>query len=253
MPFSRSRDRKRFGWIKSVRIAHRGLHTARDHAPENSLRAFACAARRRFAIEFDVHLSADGVVMVFHDETLDRMTQAKGRLSLVNAATLQSLPLSGTDERIPTLKQVLDLVAGQVGILVELKTENAKDDRLEQAVARLLANYRGPVAVQSFNPRTVAWFANHFPNVPRGQLSMDFRRGSGRMSLSNRRRLTAMSTLERTRADFIGYHVQAMPNFSLTNWRKLGVPVLAWTVRNMRQFKCARRFADNIIFEGDYP
>ncbi len=236
-----------------MRIAHRGLHALRDHVPENSLKAFARAARRRFAIELDVHLSADGVVMVFHDETLDRLTHATGRLDAVNADALSALRLGGTDERIPALKQVLDLVAGKVGILVELKTENAKDDRLERQVARLLSQYRGPVAVQSFNPRTVAWFADHFSCVPRGQLSMDFRRGTGRMSLSHRRRLTAMSALERTRADFIGYHVQAMPNFSLATWRKLGVPVLAWTVRNLRQFKRAQLFADNIIFEGDYP
>jgi len=242
MAFSRSRDAKRMGWLLARPIAHRGLHDGNRRVPENSLKAFARAMERRLPFELDVHLSREGEVVVFHDFTLKRMTGAAGRLADMTMAELGVLRLAGTQERVPSLEEVLDQTRGRVGILVELKTERGSDGRLERRVADLLATYRGPVAVQSFNPATVQWFRDHAPDLARGQLAMVYA-GHGA------RRRTTMVDLARHRADFLGYHSADLPNRAVTAWRKLGVATLAWTIRSPRQ----NPPVDNIIFEGFSP
>jgi glycerophosphoryl diester phosphodiesterase len=252
MRFSRSHNKRHLGWLIGHPIAHRGLHSAKAGVIENALPAFARAARRGFNLELDVHLSADGGVIVFHDDSLDRLTKARGKLADYTMAELSRLSLGGTNATIPTLAQVLDLVAGRCGILVELKTESAKDDRLERAVADLLKTYKGPVAVQSFNPKTVEWFARHFPEIPRGLLAMDYRGFAG-MPIARRRGMTAMVNLARIGADFIGYHAISAHHAPVQAWRRLGVPVLVWTIRSPAAQRRVRPFADNIIFEGFRP
>jgi glycerophosphoryl diester phosphodiesterase len=241
------------GWLARVPIAHRGLHDLGTGCPENSLSAFAKAIRAGFSIELDVHASADGEAIVFHDETLLRMTGQAGLLGNRHTAELTTLSLKHSNQRIPTLPQVLELVAGQVGLLIELKTEHVSDERLERRVADLLARYRGPVAIQSFKPDTIAWFHAQAPDLPRGQLAFDLTRGSSDLSRAQRRRLSDMDRLMRDGADFIGYHIKAMPRLALCKWRDLGLPVLAWTIRTPADLKRARRYADNIIFEGIRP
>jgi glycerophosphoryl diester phosphodiesterase len=252
MRFSRSHNKRHLGWLIGHPIAHRGLHAAKAGVVENAQPAFDRAARHGFNLELDVHLSADGGVIVFHDDTLDRLTAATGKLRHYQTAELTSLTLGGTKATIPTLEQVLELVAGRCGILVELKTETANDDQLEQAVARLLKTYAGPVAVQSFNPKTIDWFARHFPQIPRGLLAMDYR-GFADMPIAQRRRMTVMANLARIRADFIGYHAKSAGLAAVQTWRRLGVPVLVWTIRTPAAQRRVMSFADNIIFEGFRP
>ncbi len=253
MLFSRLHNRRHSNWLTRVPVAHRGLHGQGQYAPENSLRAFANAIRRGFAIELDVHASLDGEAIVFHDDTLMRMTGQDGLLAQFLTRDLVAMTLKGSDQHIPTLAQVLDLVRGQVGLLIELKTERATDDRLERRVSELLRPYRGPVAVQSFNPATIRWFARYHGDLPRGQLAYDEVRAKSKAPLRLRRRRASMDSLLRDRADFIGYHVKAMPNLALMKWRRRGVPVLAWTIRNRTDLSRARHHADNIIFEGIEP
>ena len=119
---SRRRRRKFADSSLICPYAHRGLHG--EGVPENSLAAFKKAVENGHGIELDLQLSADGEVMVFHDYTLKRMTGEAGLLSEKTAEELRSLRLAGTDEHIPTLREVLELVDGQVPLLVELKGEN---------------------------------------------------------------------------------------------------------------------------------
>ncbi len=147
--------------------AHRGLWG--DGIPENSLAAFAKAAEQGFAIELDVQLSCDGEVFVFHDYTLSRMCGREETLSSLPAATLKEITLKNTDERIPTFREVLDLVAGRVPLLVELKGEST-NTALCPAVAALLDAYEGTYCVESFNPMLLRWFKKNRPRVVRGFL-----------------------------------------------------------------------------------
>jgi glycerophosphoryl diester phosphodiesterase len=136
-------------WLRSRPVAHRGLHDAAR--PENSLAAFEASAQAGHPIELDVHLTADGHAVVFHDDDLPRMTGRPGRVADATLAELRALPLLDTDERIPSLDDVLALVHGRVPVLVELKAR-APYGPLEQAVRDRLRRRPGAYAVQSLDP-----------------------------------------------------------------------------------------------------
>jgi len=146
-------------------FAHRGLWGV-GGAPENSLSAFEAACRAGFGIELDVFLSSDGEPVVFHDENLERLAGLKARVWELSAAELSAAPLRGGPDRIPTLRQVLELVAGRAMLLIEIKASPAVGGPLESAVAEALDHYPGPAAVISFEARALAWFAANRPDRP---------------------------------------------------------------------------------------
>ena len=156
---------------KNVKYAHRGLHGG--GVPENSLTAFRLAVETGYGIELDVHSAKDGVAVVFHDGTLNRMVGKDAALSEFTAEELSKMNLSETDEKIPTFKEVLELVGGKVPLLVELK-QDAKEVGVAKAAAEALRQYTGDFIVESFNPFTLAEFGREMPEVRRGILSQNF-------------------------------------------------------------------------------
>lgn len=164
----------RKSWIVRTPIAHRGFHTA--EFPENSLGAFANAAENGFAIELDVRTIDDGTVVVFHDDSLTRMTNSDGYIGNMKKEDLKSLKLLGTDYYIPTLEEVLTEVNGSTPIMIEIKNDG-KVGKLENSVINILSGYNGKIAVQSFNPYSLEYFEKHAPQYLRGQLSMFFNKG----------------------------------------------------------------------------
>lgn len=158
----------RAAFLGATDYAHRGLHGPFTGLAENSQSAFAAAAERGFGIECDVRLSADGVAFVFHDARLDRMTDARGRLSDLPATALDGIALRG-DGPVPRLSALLTLLAGRVPLLIELKIDRGERVApLCRAVRDALAGYAGPVAAMSFHPGVARWFRVHAPEVPRG-------------------------------------------------------------------------------------
>jgi len=155
-----------------IPLAHRALHDAAQGRPENSRSAIAAAIDAGYGIEIDVQLSSDGQAMVFHDYDLARLAKDSGPIQQRSASDLARVVLRGSDEGIPTLNEVLDLVAGRVPLLIEIKDQDgamgANVGRLEQAVAKAVHGYDGPLALMSFNPHAVQQLAIHAPKVPRG-------------------------------------------------------------------------------------
>ena len=153
-------------------LAHRALHDVTDGRPENSRAAIKAAMEAGYGIEIDVQLSVDGTAMVFHDYDLKRLAKDSGPIAQRARADLEQVVLRGSDEGIPTLREVLELVAGQVPLLIEVKDQDgimgANVGRLERAVAREIEGYQGPLAVMSFNPHSVQQKAIHAPQVVRG-------------------------------------------------------------------------------------
>ena len=146
-------------WLTARPVAHRGYHDAYAGRIENSLKAAAAAVDKGFSIEADLQLSADGVPMVFHDDTLDRLTEGRGPVSARTAAELSAIPLmDGGGDTIPTLQAFLDLVAGRVPLVLEMKSDMRRGAGIAAPVADVLAGYDGPVAVMSFDPEIVAAF-----------------------------------------------------------------------------------------------
>jgi glycerophosphoryl diester phosphodiesterase len=246
-------------WLLRTPIAHRGLHDTRRGVIENSLPAFWAASRAGFPAELDARLLADGEVVVFHDQHLERLTEASGPIAALTSAQLRNVLLAGAgadgdpkteDARIPLLKDVLDLVAGSTPLLIEVKNE-ATVGPIERAVMRALADYRGPFAIQSFNPGTVRFWRDHAPEVPRGLLSGDFRHEQIDDGL--RRRLQNLEDVAECEPDFIGYDVRLLPFPPVARERTAGRLILGWTVRSPEEGLRALAHCDNVIFEGFDP
>lgn len=150
--------------------AHRGLHDSSRLIPENSMPAFRAAVKQNLAIELDIHLTRDGKVVVFHDESLKRICNAEGTVENSTFDTLQHLHLSGTSEHMPLFSDVLRYVNGRVPLLIELKLPDS-NMKLCPAAWDILKDYKGPYMIQSFNSLGIRWFHKHAPQVLRGQLS----------------------------------------------------------------------------------
>ncbi|MCW2307263.1 glycerophosphodiester phosphodiesterase family protein [Rhodobium gokarnense] len=245
-------------WLTARPVAHRGYHDAHAGRIENSLAAAAAAIGKGFSIEADLQLSADGVPMVFHDDTLDRLTEGRGPVGALTAAELSSIPLmDGGGDTIPTLKAFLDLVGGRVPLVLEMKSDMRRGAAIAGPVADVLAGYDGPVAVMSFDPEIVAAFKTLAPHLPRGitACATSPRDPEWRLlTLMERFALRHLLHAPRTRLDFIAYDIDALPAPAVSLMHRLfGTPVLTWTVRTTDQRRRAARHADQIIFEGFDP
>ncbi len=209
--------------------AHRGLHD--DRIPENSLAAFARACETGFGIELDIRLSRDGEVMVFHDDTLERMTGDPRYLSELSAEELGTLTLAGTRETIPTLAAVLALVDGRVPLLVELKGESF-DTSLCQKAAALLRDYKGSFCIESFNPLLIKEMRRHLPDAFCGLLYTHVVRDKQKVSVINLA-LTAMAMNFLCKPNFIAYNEKdrrALPVRLSTGLYH--APRFIWTIRS---------------------
>ena len=250
-------------WLSTVPIAHRGLHDAASGIPENSLSAFAAAVAEGYAIELDLRLSRDGAAVVFHDETLGRMTRATGAVHDRTVEELNKINLVGSGETIPTLAQVLTQVNARVPLLIEIKAPTRYVGKLEATVAEGLRDYRGSCAVQSFNPLCIGWFRQHAPEICRGLLSADFSdkpiMNTAKFApkfmpaAAERFALRHLLSAPFVHPHFIGYDVDALPALAPWITKHLGLPLLAWTVRSERQREIGAAHADNVIFEGYRP
>ncbi|MBQ5792136.1 MAG: glycerophosphodiester phosphodiesterase, partial [Clostridia bacterium] len=219
-----------------------------DGVPENSLAAFEAACKAGVGIELDVQLSRDGVVMVFHDYTLIRMTGKEEKLKNLTAEELQALSLAGTEQTIPTFREVLELVDGKVPLLVELKGEDL-NSALCPKVAELLQNYQGPYCVESFNPLLVKNIKKYLPHVYCGQLYTNVCRDKKKYSPLNLI-LSAMAFNFLARPDFIAYNLKDRKAFPVLVATKLyKAPRFVWTVRTEEDLETAHRLGEHPIFE----
>lgn len=234
-------------WLTARPFAHRGLHDARIGVIENSPTAFARAVAENYGIELDVQLSADDEALVFHDSDLARLAGDKRLLQTVTAAEAARIRLTGSNDPIPTLAEVLGFVAGRVPVLVEIKSRPQETGRLEAAVARVLDQYRGPVAIMSFNPESVLWFATHRPHVTRGFVSSPRYPHELGWRLSHTAGQAAAAA--RIAPDFVAYDIRSIPNGFTRGVRAAGLPLLTWTVRTEADHRRAATHADNVIFE----
>lgn len=210
------------------KYAHRGLFSGK--IPENSLAAFEKACQNGVGIELDVQLSSDGTVMVFHDYTLLRMTGVDKKLTKLTKEELCKLSLKESDEKIPTLEQVLRLVDGRVPILVELKGESL-DTALCPAVAKLLKEYGGKYCIESFNPFLLRAMRKQLPDAYYGQLYTNVCRDKKNYNPLNIL-LTGMCFNFLARPDFIAYNKKcknSLPVRCATSF--YGAYKFIWTIK----------------------
>jgi glycerophosphoryl diester phosphodiesterase len=245
-------------------IAHRALHDRAAARPENSRAAIRAAVAAGYAIEIDLQSSSDGVAMVFHDDDLDRLTAETGPLRARTCAELAAIHLLDADDGIPTLAQVLDLIAGRVPLLIEIKDQSGQMGpdmgTLPQATAQALQGYGGPVALMSFNPHAVGQMARLAPDVPRGLTTWEWppehmpptTTPDGQALADRRAHLAAIADYDAVGASFISHHWRDLAAPRVAQLQGQGAAVLCWTIRDAQTEALARRVAGNITFEG-YP
>ncbi|KQI67970.1 phosphodiesterase [Loktanella sp. 3ANDIMAR09] len=238
-------------------IAHRAYHDAGKGRAENALSSVAAAVAGGYGIEVDLQCASDGVPVVFHDYDLRRMTIEMGPIAQRSSAQLAQIPLMGDGGTIPTLKQVLDVVAGRVPLLLEIKDQDGglgpNTGPIGRAVAALLEHYTGDVAVMSFNPHHVAEMARLIPDVPRGLTTGGFDiAGWPTIPQPTLERLSGIPDYDHVGASFISHDRAELDHPQVTDLKSRGAQVLTWTIRSPEQEAEARKIADNITFEG-YP
>jgi glycerophosphoryl diester phosphodiesterase len=225
-------------------FAHRGLWTVGGR-PENSLAAIEAACAAGYGVELDVQLSADGEAVVFHDETLERMTRQAGIVEERTADDLGRCRLLGSNETIPTLAQALAVIAGRAFVLVELKTPLGQEGALEQRVADLLESHVGQAAVIGFNSVSHAWFARHRPNIPRGL--------NVRTEAPANPRITSKERFDVAEPHFLLPSLDMAADADVLFRRAQGLPSIVWTVRRPSEWEGVRSVADGYIFEDFHP
>ena len=241
-----------------VPIAHRALHDRDAGRPENSRAAIRAAIDAGYGIEIDLQQSRDGRAMVFHDYDLGRLTGIDGPIRQRDAQDLEKLPLLHCDETIPTLSEILSLVAGQVPLLIELKDQHGQmgptDGVLERAVAEDLRSYDGPVALMSFNPHAVAHLADYAPSIPRGLVTCGYEPDDWPLlKEETRAHLREIPDYDRAGACFVSHHLGDLERPRLAELKAQGANVLSWTIRSPAEEAEARQVADNVTFEGYLP
>ena len=240
-------------------ITHRGLHDIANNCPENSLGSFAAAITHGYGIELDLQLSKDGEAIVFHDYFLDRLTAEKGPVAQRTAEELGAITLlHSRAERIPTLAQVLAVVAGRVPLLIELKDQDGALGPdigvLETATIRALEGYTGDVALMSFNPHSVAELARLAPHHPRGITTCDYlKKDWTTVPEARLAELRPLPDVARVGSCFISHQADDLTNPKVAALKAQGMPVLTWTIRSPEQEADVREVADNVTFEGYLP
>jgi glycerophosphoryl diester phosphodiesterase len=243
---------RQLDWLTTRPIAHRGLHDAKT-VVENTPSAFLAAIAGGYGIECDLQISADGEAMVHHDDVLGRLTDGTGRLNTVTAADLKRVAFRATSDHMITLGELCDLAADRAALVIELKSSGNGDRRLVARAAAVLSGYRGRAALMSFDPELTAVLHGMAPRLPRGIVAeRGYPRANGFYAAAQRSIRYGVQVL-RTRPQFIAYSVDDLPAAMPTLAKRLGLPVLAWTVRRAEQQQKAKRYADQIIFEGYRP
>ncbi len=231
-------------WLVARPIAHRGYHDLNKAVWENTLSAFDRAIDRGYAIECDVHLSADGVPVVFHDDDLKRLARTEGYVWQRTAAEMGALRIGGTADHVPTLQELLDHVRGRVPLVVELKGIPGRDEGLVEKVCALLRAYRGEVAIMSFDHWLIRQFPAHAGTIPTGLTAYG----------TKDHELEAHFSMLAHDISFVSYSVSDLPNRFVRFVReKLNMPVITWTVCTQAGVEQTFVHADQMTFEGFEP
>lgn len=215
-------------------IAHRGLHRGlASDVVENSRGAAEAAIAGNFGIECDVRVSGDGEAIVFHDETLDRLTGRTGRVEDIAAADLTTLHLGQSADRIITLADLLCVIAGRTPLVIEIKA-GGDDKRLAERTLELVDGYGGAAVIESFDTAILDRCRSIRSRCPIGLVG----------PATNR----PFVARDPECYDFVSWNID-----DLASLEALRMPKTTWTVRSVAQHGEARRHGAQIVFESFDP
>jgi glycerophosphoryl diester phosphodiesterase len=243
-------------WLTARPIAHRGLHDRPNGLIENTIGAAKAAIRNQFSIECDVQLTADGEVIVFHDDELNRLTTSSGLIANLTLSEIKTLRLKDTEEKIPTLAEFLGTLSSQVALICEIKSDFDHNYKVVERCCDILKAYEGPVAIKSFDPDIIARVRLLAPDRPRGFIGesryddpeWDF------LDKSKKNNLISLQHLSETQPDFLSWYFKDIDQPGpCVSRQAYGLPVITWTIRNENNAKNVKKFTDQIVFENFIP
>lgn len=219
---------------KNKIIAHRGLHN--NYIVENTLLAFLKAVEKDYAVELDIRLLKDGIVVVYHDINLKRLT---GINKVIESCTLKDISNIKINEKyyIPTLEQVLKLINGKVPIYIDVKG-NIGNYKLEEKLLDLLKEYRGEIFIQSFNPKTIRWLRKKEPKYKYGLITFSYPQYN-----------ILKKIFIHLQVDFIACYLENVSNKRFQKLRK-NKTLIGWTIKKQSEFKKYDPFVDKFICEN---
>ncbi len=219
--------------LNDLIIAHRGLFD-NIKVPENSISAFKNALKKNLPIELDVQLTSDNKLVVFHDESLYRMTKKKKILQETTYDELTLFNLLDTTEKIPLFKDVLKIISGKVLLDIEIKNTNKIKETCE-ILMNELKDYNGEYIIKSFNPKIVHYFKKHYPNVTRGLLITD----NYHDKFYNKLLPSKLIRLY-CKPNFLAISKKLLKRKQFKKLVKK-MPILVWTVKNKNEFKTLKK------------
>lgn len=215
-------------------FAHRGVHNNID-IPENSIKAFKQALKNNLNIELDIQLTKDNVLVVFHDSNLKRMTNIDKDLNELTYNKIKKLKLLNTNQTIPTLKEVLNIINGKVILDIEIK-DTKKIDIVCKKLVDELTNYKGTFIIKSFNPKIVNWFKKHKPKYIRGLLIKD--------NLYNK--FIGKLIIRYCKPDFLAISKKYIKRYGIKSYLK-EYPILIWTILDKKEINKYINITNNYI------
>jgi glycerophosphoryl diester phosphodiesterase len=246
-----TRELRRLDWLVARPIAHRGYHDRSKGVIENTAPAFAAAIAEDYAIECDLQLSRDGEAMVFHDDMLDRLTEARGPVSDLAAAELGKIVFKNTHAKMQSLDALLAQVAGRVPLAIEIKSHWDSDMQLAARALKVLEPYSGAHALMSFDPDIVTYLREMSPMTVRGIVADRTTDAYyAHLPLARRIEMRSFSHAMRTQPHFVSFCAAELPFQPIGSLRAAGLPIISWTIRTRAQAGHARRYSDQITFEG---
>jgi glycerophosphoryl diester phosphodiesterase len=192
--------------------------------------------------------------VVFHDENLTRVVGKEGKVIDFTASELGKMSLSGTDDGIPTFRQVLELIDGAVPLLIEVKMSSSESGVAEKLL-EVIEGYKGEYIVESFNPFALRVIKKERPDVLRGFLSMEYMKTEKHKGQLLYRLLQNLMLNFLMRPDFIAYDKNGYTVKNLRFLRRaFGTALITWTVKSeQEEIDAIARGFDTVIFEGYIP
>lgn len=217
---------KNIDFLKKSLIAHKGVHNSQT--PENTIPAFTKSVDKNYIIELDIHILKDNTIVVYHDYNLLKLCGVNKVIETLSYTQLFKIKIKNR-YTIPTLEQVMHIVAGKVPILIEVKDMN-NNSKFEEELVKILDNYKGEFAIQSMNPFVIDWFNKNRKDYVIGLI------------IFNELNYNIVKKYIR-KIDFISVYKKQLPF-------KSKLLTIGWTIRNKKEYKKYESLCDNLICEN---
>lgn len=229
--------------FKNRFIAHRGLHKNKI-IPENSMLAFKAAIEKNYAIEFDINITKDNQIVVFHDDDLNRLCNKKENIEDVSYDFLKDLNLYESNEKIPLLKELLDEVAGKIPLIIEIK-KHKNIGLLENILLEMLKEYKGEYFICSFEKDILLWLEKNKPKEIRGLIF-----GSLPIKFKKYEKIAFLYKYFKSKADFISLEDKLIDSSIYDFCKKKELDIVVWTIKDKKSFQNIDKKVSAVIFEN---